>query len=59
MKEIKTVNELLSALREKKSIYHEVNGKKYEFNVVRILQTTLGDLIQYVADGNLYYDVTT
>jgi len=59
MKEIKTINELLNVIKDKKSIFHEVNGKKYVFHTVRVLQTPLGDLIQQVKDGLLYYDITT
>lgn len=59
MKEIKTINELLNVIRDRKSIFHEVNGKKYEFHIVRVLQTPLGDLMQQVKDGFLFYDVTT
>jgi len=59
MKEIKTINELLNVIRDRKSIFHEVNGKKYEFHIVRVLQTPLGDLMKHVKDGFLFYDVTT
>jgi len=59
MKEIKTINELLNVIRDRKSIFHEVNGKKYELHIVRVLQTPLGDLMKQVKDGFLYYDVTT
>jgi len=60
MKQIKTIDELLNVIRsaQQNSIYHEVNGKKYKFDVVRVLQTPLGDLMQNVRDGLLYYDVS-
>jgi len=60
MKQIKTIDELLNVIRSshQDSIYHEVSGKKYKFNVVNVLQTPLGDLMQNVRDGLLYYDVS-
>ena len=60
MKQIKTIDELLDVIRsaQQDSIYHEVNGKKYRFDVVSVLQTPLGDLMQNVRDGLLYYDVS-
>ena len=60
MKQIKTIDELLNVIRsaQQDGIYHEVGGKKYKFDVVRVLQTPLGDLMQNVRDGLLYYDVS-
>ena len=60
MKQIKTIYELLDVIRsaQQDSIYHEVNGKKYRFDVVSVLQTPLSDLMQNVRDGLLYYDVS-
>lgn len=59
MKQIKTANELLNVIcsAQQNGIYHEIGGKKYKFDVVRVLQTPLGDLMQNVRDGLLYYDV--
>jgi hypothetical protein len=60
MKQIKTANELLNVIcsAQQDSIYHEIGGKKYKFDVSRVLQTPLGDLMQNIRDGLLYYDVT-
>jgi hypothetical protein len=60
MKQIKTANELLNVIcsAQQDSIYHEIDGKKYKFDVSRVLQTPLGDLMQNIRDGLLYYDVT-
>jgi hypothetical protein len=60
MKQIKTIDELLNLIRstQQNGIYHEINGKKYKFDVVRVLQIPLGDLMQDVRDGLLYYDMS-
>jgi hypothetical protein len=58
MKEIKTVNELLNVIMDRKAIFHVVGGKRYSLHIVRVLQTPLGDLIQQVKDGLLFYDVS-
>lgn len=59
MEQIKTIHELLNVIKstQKDSIYHEVDGKKYKFDVITVLQTPLGDLMLNIRDGLLYCDV--
>ena len=58
MNEIKTITELLGVLKTRSDIFQEINGKKYNLNVVTVLQMSLGDLLKLVNDGVLFYDVT-
>jgi hypothetical protein len=60
MKQIKTIDELLNVIRslQRNDIFQEINGKKYKFHIVLLLQTPLGELMQKVKEGLLYYDIT-
>lgn len=50
------MNELLQAIFNKKEMHHEVNGKKYVLELVRVLDTPLGQLMALVSEGKLFYD---
>jgi hypothetical protein len=56
MKQITSIEELLNVISDGKTIFQDVNGKKYEFLLVRLLQTQLGHLMSMVKDGLLFYE---
>jgi hypothetical protein len=57
MKEIKSLDELLLLIKDKKQIYHDINGKKYELNIIRLLDTTFGNLIKQINNKLLFYKI--
>jgi hypothetical protein len=56
MKKILNINDLYQAIQDRTEIYHESNGKKFKFDVVRVLNTKFIELITMIKDGKLFID---
>lgn len=56
MKQIKTVNELLTIIARRNPIFNERNGIKYTFDLIRVLDCKLSELMEMISQGILFYN---
>jgi len=57
MKKVISLQQVQTVINAKGNFYHEIAGKKYDLNVVRLLGMTMLEVINMINDGVLFFDL--
>ena len=56
MKNVTSLQQIQDCVNRRDEFFHQINGKKYSFNVVNVLSLTLLEAINMIKDKRLFYE---